>query len=706
MVFLMVRIVFGVTSDLAALTRELSLALFGNFRQRALDFVKNLAWLPILLISFIPRYWGLDIFLTPDEFLWIDRSRNFLLALSKHDWIDTFQTGHPGVTTMWSGTLGFYLYGVKQGFIHDDSFIKFLSTISWDNIPIPLLFYMRMATVSVTSCGIVGVYFLLKRLFTTQIALIAALMLALDPWYLAHSRVLHHDAFMSTFMLLSALTLLSHLWHKPVAWLLLSSGVFAGLALLSKALALFLLPWTVALFIFALLRGSRSILQTIIDSAIWGVTTILTVFIAWPALWLAPTDTLWRIFQTIVTYAVNPHEKGQFFLGQTVADPGVLYYPVVILFAVTPLVTLGIITLVIHNFSSQKDGSKALPALLLLMYVVGYIGFISSGEKKHERYLLPAILMLNVVAAVGIDFMINRLQRQVYNVSVILSKWRFSRYSLLLSPQVTIALVILCIQCATTLPHFPYYFSYYNPLLGGNRVAEHTMLIGWGEGIDQAATYLNQLPNAEQLKVISNFPDALALHFHGKPMLWFPTAKIFAADYFVLYRRERQQEYPDAALLDYIAANWPLEHTISVQGIPYVWIYRAPAANWTQSIDDRLSAPGALGLLGYKISRYPTSSSKQFALTLYRQRLPNINEQWYIRLNHSQEASQSIPLASNPGPGTAVGEIFEETVFLNNSINFTSVNLASVPLQIGLREATEPKVVWHSLINSSHSPMN
>ena len=45
--------------------------------------------------------------------------------------------------------------------------------------------------------------------------------------------------------------------------------------------------------------------------------------------------------------------------------------------------------------------------------------------------------------------------------------------------------------------------AYYNPLLGGGPKAPTVMLIGWGEGLDEAAAYLNTKPNAAQLHVAS-----------------------------------------------------------------------------------------------------------------------------------------------------------------------------------------------------------
>ncbi|MEZ4610894.1 MAG: hypothetical protein R2838_11745 [Caldilineaceae bacterium] len=35
--------------------------------------------------------------------------------------------------------------------------------------------------------------------------------------------------------------------------------------------------------------------------------------------------------------------------------------------------------------------------------------------------------------------------------------------------------------------HYPYYLTYYNPLVGGTWSAPYVLFAGWGEGLDQAA---------------------------------------------------------------------------------------------------------------------------------------------------------------------------------------------------------------------------
>ena len=112
----------------------------------------------IIIVALIPRLLDLSAFLTLDEFLWLDRSRNFLLALHAHDWADTFQTGHPGVITMWSGGLGLWLYGYASGMLQEGTFISFLHALTRDNRPLDLLPYLRLPTGIITSVGIGGIY--------------------------------------------------------------------------------------------------------------------------------------------------------------------------------------------------------------------------------------------------------------------------------------------------------------------------------------------------------------------------------------------------------------------------------------------------------------------------------------------------------------------------------------------------------------------
>ncbi|MBC7316204.1 MAG: hypothetical protein H5T70_07280, partial [Chloroflexi bacterium] len=57
----------------------------------------------IIALALAVRLPRLDAFITPDEMKWVCRSINFYRGLRAGDLAQTFQTGHPGVITMWLG---------------------------------------------------------------------------------------------------------------------------------------------------------------------------------------------------------------------------------------------------------------------------------------------------------------------------------------------------------------------------------------------------------------------------------------------------------------------------------------------------------------------------------------------------------------------------------------------------------------------------
>ncbi|NIV31560.1 MAG: phospholipid carrier-dependent glycosyltransferase, partial [Anaerolineae bacterium] len=86
-------------------------------------------------------------------------------------------------------------------------------------------------------------YVLLRRIMGQKVAIVGGFLLAVDPFHIAYSKVLHLNALLGTFMFVSVLLLLNYLYRAK--WLdLVLSGMFAGLAFLTKSPALFLIPYT------------------------------------------------------------------------------------------------------------------------------------------------------------------------------------------------------------------------------------------------------------------------------------------------------------------------------------------------------------------------------------------------------------------------------------------------------------------------------
>lgn len=103
--------------------------------------------------------------------------------------------------------------------------------------------------------------------------------------------------------------------------------------------------------------------------------------------------------------------------------------------------------------------------------------------------------------------------------------------------------------------------------------------MGWGEGLDLAAEYLNQKPNAEQLLVLAYYEGQFGYRFKGEvtgvERLAKETLQEVGANYVVLYRtmQGRAPDRWETKVLVQFTEEIP-EHVISLNGEEYVWIYK------------------------------------------------------------------------------------------------------------------------------------
>ena len=378
-----------------------------NFMFRYQDVLISVA---LFLLAFLPRGMGLAVFSTADEHLWLGRSLLFLESVSQGDWAGTMSTVHPGVTTRWSGALGIIAYYLPE--------ISFETTgILVNGVPLgevyrptlALLAHARYPTVLLTSGCVVMAYHLLKNGLGRRVAVLAAVFLALDPFYVALSRVLHHDALHATFALLSVLSLGVALGGKRWEWLAVS-GICGGLAFLSKSVAVVLIvlvPVT-SLIVYALQPGEnrrgREVLRGLL---LWYVAGAIAVFAIWPSMWVQPLASIKGVLVGGMELGGAPHSRGNFFWGKAVSDPGPLFYPVAILFRGSPLVLAGAFaTLVCLGDWYRKRAKKAIShkeiwMLCLWGMIAAYVLLLSWGAKKFDRYALPVFLAIDILGAIG-----------------------------------------------------------------------------------------------------------------------------------------------------------------------------------------------------------------------------------------------------------------------------------------------------------------
>jgi hypothetical protein len=97
-------------------------------------------------------------------------------------------------------------------------------------------------------------------------------------------------------------------------------------------------------------------------------------------------------------------------------------------------------------------------------------------------------------------------------------------------------------------------------------------LLGWGEGLDQVAAYLNRQPNAERLTVSTLYHHALRPQFRGRTVR---IVEPVTPDYYVQYVNMAQRQLAPPGIQRLLESRQP-EHIVRIHGIEYAQIYRLP----------------------------------------------------------------------------------------------------------------------------------
>ena len=541
--------------------------------------------LGILIIAIvIPRVFALDQFVTPDEPAWLGRSVGFYAALVYRDFPNTFQHGHPGVTLTWAGTAAFLLDYREVAWEASPPVLK-----NWKNLEgflkqkgiqaLEILKTARLLMVLGNTIALGLAFILAIDLIGLWPAFIGFILIAFDPFYIGLSRLLHLDALMTSLMLVAIMAFLNYLWHGRRLVFAILAAIATGLGWLTKSPALFLIPFFGLVSFFELVRTQREgggpglgdVLNIAKPMGLWLIASILVIVIAWPAMWVDPIGTLTGVFSQAFSYAAEGHASVIFFNGRIIqGDPGWLFYPVTYLWRTTPSVMVGLvlaaIVLVWRKKSFSLSNSYPTSWFLLLLAVL-FALMMTAGAKKFDRYILPTHASLDLLAGIGVFYFGKWLWE--------MQKWRGFWWGFVLIPLLAIGW-----QGYLAFQTYPYYLSYYNPLMGGGSKASQAMMIGWGEGLDQAGRYLTSKSGSQDLRVMSHYPDGSFSYFFDGETLPLPdtwegidSASLQDVDYLVLYIHQWQRQQPDPAMLAYFEQQEP-EYVVRINNLDYAQVYK------------------------------------------------------------------------------------------------------------------------------------
>jgi 4-amino-4-deoxy-L-arabinose transferase-like glycosyltransferase len=544
----------------------------------------------LALVLALPRLPGLGRFVTPDEPIWARRSASFYYALSHQEYGETNLTGHPGVTTMWAGALAyaqlFPRYArVGQLQLGDTRLLELFQRQG--PLPLELLAAARRVVALICIAALLFSFVFARRLFGLPLALGMFALVAFDPFHVSHSRYLHTNGLLASFMLLSLLALVYYL-HQRSLLALLVSGAAAGLAVLSITPGLMIVPAAALLMACALrdpgtrrwdLSPSALARRLVLPLGLWGLTILATIFAAWPAMWVHPVDTLLSILRYGFSAAEGQIGSAGFVAAYTSDyDPAAKYfyfYPLSFLWRTTPAVSAGLILALPAVWQGERSPlsrpvRRALTALLV--FALTYTVLMSFGSKKFDRYLLPIYLPVDLVAGAG------WYAAAAWLSSRLAPRWK-AAYSIS-----GLLLIVSLFQAAGTLRTYPFYNTYFNPLMGGLAAAPRVMSVGWGEGLQDAALFLQKQPDIRH-KIIYTW-YSLAFDWYAAGLGFqaelvdvsdrIPMSQYLASDYIVVYVNQAQRHTPPA-LLDYLAAQKPI-YVARIDGVDFAWVYQMQPA--------------------------------------------------------------------------------------------------------------------------------
>ena len=542
------------------------------------------------------RIFTLSAHWSSDESLWLRRSAQFIEAVQAGQFEQTLLAYHPGVTTMWlSGFRTFFLADLTSHRLSDLAYAR------W---------FIGIAVLG----GLAAAAILLHRLFEFWQAICTWSFISVSPFLLAQSRRVHTDALATIFIFLTVLLFLCYCVSFQKRRFVVLSGIAFGLACLSKSYALILLLWfPLCLWLF---RPNNTASRMLLSNAfeiglLFFNSTFLTIFVVWPLFWnpisvllgtcllgfiaflpyaLKPKrytkpilgvnafvliactgyalKTVWLVFNKVNWAVTTPHNVEHFFFGKIVADPGPLFYPLVISIKSTPLTVplaiFGVILLWKQRKDTHRQGNWFRIAFSMICGVLPFILCLSLTAKKFGRYLLPVFPMIDMLAGLGLFCFL---------------KWVGSRFKAVLVQQAGQIVCVVLVFVLTLLPVFalhPYYGIYHNLYWKATDLTKITT-VGDGSGLDIAAKYLNQKPDAHQMTVqVSTLSAGLFQYYFIGSVYQLPPKHAKEptspppVEYEVVYIRDSQIGWiPQEG-----TRGGNLEHVITLNGIDRVWIYR------------------------------------------------------------------------------------------------------------------------------------
>lgn len=521
----------------------------------------------VLAINFGFGFPRLDKFSAVDEPYWTyGRISKFWDSVAASKWRSTNVNDKPGITVALLS--GFGLTKIDpmsyKDLRNDPKTDEQLAAIHTIN------FSFRLPIFLFALASLLLFYFLLRKLFNEQTALLAFIGIGLSPILLGISLIINPDSLLWIFLPLSLLAYFNYQKYGDKRYLY-GSGVLFGLSLLTKYVAnilyvfYFLLP-----FIEYVLRKDKPTLATYLkksalDYAILVAISMATFFILFPAAWVSPGVLLkgtllskafsstWPLFAGVIGLVTLDHFAFANRSTHLVLDFAIKYRRIIIsgIIGIFSLAALFVFVntylgMRFYDFPGIVNSPKGIggdpigaifgdfyslifglpPVILLALFFALYRMIREkntvSDEARISVSFLVFILFYYLASTVNDVVATIRYQIILYPLAIIIGaigmSWIIENNRIKKYVSFPLAATALIVVLAGSLYSVrPFYFSYASDLLPKQYLLN---LKDMGDGSYEAADYLNHLPNAHALTIWSD-KGAVCQEFIGKCVIGF-----------------------------------------------------------------------------------------------------------------------------------------------------------------------------------------
>ncbi len=552
--------------------------------------VNVVIYLALIVVFLAPRLAGIGDFVTLDEPSWLSQGANYYYALGQREFDKTVYEYQPAVTTMTIISAAMLMYfpeyrGFGQGYLDYEKGRLDPFMVSHDKNPLMLLIYSRVIQVFVLLVLFLVLYFLLQKFFPKPVVIFALVFAMFDPFYLSQHRLMDHEGMVSLFGMISLVSLAIYLFKENKFAYLILSGVAAGFMSLSKSSSIATLAAIGVMLLWKLIQDreqgwGKGLLSALKTFGLWFLFLAITYFVFWPGMWVAPGKMLYEVYGNAFSYAfqgarlkiTEELDVSQFTLNTRFADVWEVFK--ILLYRTTPVTWLGVIMGFALPFTRDPERAHR-NRLFFTLWLVNGIAFILligvAQGRNSPHYILSSYLSFNLLAGLGWFHFAEWLSQRIPSSRNI---WQYGLLA-----------VVMLYQAGSALANYPYYFTYRNPILYAAGWYNEFPHFPYCEGLETAAHFLADLPDAENATVFSYYSRGCVSYYYPGPTISYRPYysdgehtedllnNLNASEYLIVYYANQGQLAHHLNFVNAMAQAEPF-HVVWLNGYEYVRIYK------------------------------------------------------------------------------------------------------------------------------------